>query len=89
MQKHKLKAIEAPYVEGEYIFFGSRTGWVFLFIFSIALAASLFFLGAIISIILALILAFALFVAWHYFFEPEVLPGMKPRNPGFRSYKKL
>ncbi len=89
MQKHKLRAIEAPYVEGEYIFFGSRTGWVFLFAFSLVLAASLFFLGALASVILALILAFVLWIAWHYFFEPEALKEIKVKGPSFRSYKKI
>ena len=89
LQRMKQRAIEAPYVEGEYIFFGSRTGWVFLFVFSAVLTASLFFLGAIVSVALALILAVMLWIAWHYFFEAESIKDVKMTSPSFRSYKKI
>jgi hypothetical protein len=87
LQKAKRKALEAPYVEGEFVFFGSRTLWVFLFAFALILAISLLFLGALTSVLLALLLAFLLFVAWHYFFEPEHLPMMEMKEPSFRHYK--
>lgn len=87
LQKTKEKALEAPYVEGEFVFFGSRTLWVFIFAFSIALGVCLLYLSALVSVLLALFLAFLLFVAWHYFFEPEHLPIMEMKGPSFRHYK--
>jgi hypothetical protein len=87
LQWTKEKALEAPYVEGEFVFFGSRTLWVFIFAFTLILATSLLFLGAVASVLLALFLAFLLFVAWHYYFESEMLPGMEMKGPSFRKYR--
>lgn len=87
MQWAKQKALEAPYIEGEFVFFGSRTLWVFIFAFSLILAACLWFLGAIASVLLSLLLAFLLFVLWHYYFELEHLPEQTMKGPSFRHYK--
>jgi len=87
LQRRSEKPLETPYVEGEFVFFGSRTLWVFLFVFTIALAVSLLYLSALVSVLLALFLAFLLFVAWHYFFESEYLPEMKMSGPSYRHYK--
>ncbi len=83
------KPINAPYVEGEFIFFGAKTGWIFLFVFSVILAIGLWFFSATVSLLLAFLMALLLFVAWHYFFEPEhpSIMGGKSTSPSFRKYK--
>jgi hypothetical protein len=87
LQKTKQKVLEAPYIEGEFVFFGSRTLWLFVFVFALTLAVCLLYLGVIVSILIAFFLAIFLFVSWHYYFEPETLPEMKRGGPSFRHYK--
>jgi ABC-type multidrug transport system permease subunit len=88
-QKSAQKAISAPYVEGEFIFFGAKTGWVFLFAFSVVLTICLLIFSATASLLLAFLMAILLFIAWHYFFEHERLSIMdeKSTSPSFRKYK--
>ena len=90
------KPIETPYVEGEFLFFGNRPLWVLVFFFTLVAGIGLVFLGLFASIILALVLALAIFIAWHYFLEPESgIPAVKmggphgttAKGPSFRKYK--
>jgi len=94
-----LKPIDAPYIEGEYVFFGNRPLWAFVFAFSILITLSLKFLSAALSIVLSFICALGLWFLWHYFFEPEP-PTKGPwpvkstfiateKGPTYKSYKKI
>ena len=91
----KLKPLEAPYVEGEFVFFGSRPLWIFVFIFTLVTGASLIYFNVLISIVLAFILAAAIWVAWHWFLEPaapggwqqEVVPGIRREVMHWRTKK--
>jgi hypothetical protein len=88
IQRFRETKLNSPYIEGEFIFFGSRTGWVFLLVFALVLSGGLLVFGATASVFLALVLALVLFVAWHYFFEPENLTIMdKTTSPSFRKFK--
>lgn len=70
----KEMAKGAPYVEGEYVFFGSRSLWAFTFVFVIVGGLGLVFIESlIISLVLAFLVAFGLYLAWHYWIE-----GAKP-----------
>lgn len=64
---------DAPYVEGEFVFFGSKSLWAFTFSFIVAGGLCLFVLGVIASVTIAFLLAVALWIAWHYweFGKPE------------------
>jgi len=65
------KRVEIPYVEGEFIFFGSRLLWVFSFAFIIVLGLGLFYLSIFFSLILALMTAICLFFVWYSTFESK------------------
>jgi len=58
-----------PYVEGEFVFFGSRPLWAFTFTFFVIGGLSLLFLSLATSLILALVLSAAIWLAWFYFLE--------------------
>ncbi|MEM2874265.1 MAG: site-2 protease family protein [Candidatus Nanoarchaeia archaeon] len=70
----KLKPIEAPYVEGEFVFFGNRPLWVFVFIFTLVTSLSLLFLSAFVSVVLALFFAVTLSIVWHWYLELQIYP---------------
>ena len=63
-----------PYIEGEFVFFGSRVLWAFMFFFVVLASLLLFYFGALSSLITALFSALMIWIAWHYFFE-----GAKPK----------
>jgi len=67
-----------PYIEGEYVFFGSRPLWLFSFVFVIVGGLALVSLGLFLSLALAFLVAFGLYLAWHYWLE---------RGPKERWYK--
>lgn len=67
----KLMEKGAPYVEGEFVFFGSRPLWAFTFVFILVAGIALSFLGLVLSLILAFLIAASLWVAWNYYFEPK------------------
>jgi hypothetical protein len=86
---------EAPYMEGDYVLFGNRALWVFVFIFTIVVSVAMFYLGLFASIMTALIAAVAIFIVWNWFLEPESAPfsnvkgpGGKGTGPTFRNYRK-
>jgi len=85
-QKGSLKPLEAPYVEGEFVFFGNRLLWVFVFFFTLVAGVSLLFLGALASLLIAFISAAIIWIAWHYFWEAEVIFG-KGEGPSFKGYR--
>jgi ABC-type multidrug transport system permease subunit len=58
-----------PYVEGEFVFFGSRLLWAFTFTFIVVGGLCLIFLSLAASIAIALALAITVWIAWHYFLE--------------------
>jgi len=61
---------EMPYVEGEFVFFGSRPLWIFTFVFVVVGGLGLMFIPSLLaSLSLALVLAVALCIAWFYFLE--------------------
>lgn len=62
-----------PYLEGEYVFFGSRPLWLFTFVFVVVGSLALVYLSLLSSLVLAFSIAFALYLAWHYWME-----GAKP-----------
>lgn len=74
MTIHKLQKKDYPYVEGEFVFFGSRPLWAFTFVFVLVGSLSLLFLGALASIIIAFIIAATLWFLWHFFIEGDTLP---------------
>jgi hypothetical protein len=94
----KRTPFEAPYMEGDYVLFGNRTLWVFVFIFTLVVSVAMFYLGLFTSIIFALIAAVAMFIVWTWFLEPETAPmakvmgpatgGVKGAGPTFRNYGK-
>ncbi len=63
--------------EGEIVFFGSKALWIFTFVFVIMSAALLIWLGALLSILIAGVLATIMFLIWHQKFEPKTF-----RNKG-------
>ena len=63
-----------PYVEGEFVFFGSRSMWAFSFVFVLIGSFGLVFIKSLmLSLLLAFSVAFILYLVWHYKFE-----GAKP-----------
>jgi len=64
-----IRVTDMPYVEGEFVFFGSRSFWAFTFAFVVIGGLSLFVLDALASILIAFMLAAGLWVAWHFFAE--------------------
>lgn len=58
-----------PYVEGEFVFFGSRPMWVFTFVFVIVGGLALVYLNLISGLALAFLSAFIMYLAWHYYLE--------------------
>jgi len=77
-----------PYVEGEFVFFGSRLLWLFTFAFVLVAGLCLFITGILASVIIALIVAAVLWVLWH-FWEPELLPGQEKTIPvSWQEYYK-
>ena len=85
-QKSSLKPLETPYTEGEFVFFGNRLLWVFVFFFTLIAGVSLLFLGALASLLIAFIAALVIWIAWHYFWEAEVIFG-KGEGPSFKGYR--
>ncbi len=83
------KLIAEPFAEGEFIFFGSRPLWIFIFTFSLITAISLYFLSAIASIAIALIAAAIAWVLLHLLIEPTTAPGGKEKGLGLRDFYKL
>jgi hypothetical protein len=89
---------ETPYMEGDYVLFGNRPLWVFVFIFTIVVSVAMFYFGLFASIMTALIAAVAIFIVWHWFLEPETEPFFKTMGPAtggakgtgitFRNYGK-
>src|SRR3989338_4034868 len=77
------KLVTGPYTESEHIFFCSPPLFAFTFSFALIVAVLLYFLSALASIVIALVLAAAIFLAWHFVFEPE-----EGRQSG-PSYKKF
>lgn len=64
-----------PYVEGEFVFFGSRAMWAFSFVFMLVGGLGLVFIESLLlSLIIAFAIAFTLYLAWHYRFE-----GARPK----------
>ncbi|MGB9674984.1 MAG: hypothetical protein ACP5IJ_00680 [Candidatus Nanoarchaeia archaeon] len=98
-QWSSLKRIEAPYIEGEYVFFGNRPLWAFVFVFAILLSISLKFLSIGLSLLISILGSIGLWIVWHYFFEPAPEPkGPWPikssliateEGPTIRTYKKI
>jgi hypothetical protein len=73
-----LKRVGKMYLsEGEIVFFGSKALWIFTFVFVIMSAALLIWLGALLSILIAGVLATIMFLIWHQKFEPKTF-----RNKG-------
>ena len=73
-----LKRVGKMYLsEGEIVFFGSKALWIFTFVFVIMSAALLIWLGALLSILIAGVLATVMFLIWHHKFEPQTF-----RNKG-------
>ena len=60
---------EIPQIEGAYVFFGSRSLWMFLFTLSVTIAVLLPFLGTILSLFIGLAAASVFYLLLHYFFE--------------------
>ena len=89
---------ETPHMEGDYLLFGNRTLWIFIFIFTLVVSVAMFYLGLVGRIMFALIAAVAIFIVWHWFLEPETEPffktmgpatgGVKGTGPTFRNYRK-
>ncbi|MEM2954414.1 MAG: site-2 protease family protein [Candidatus Nanoarchaeia archaeon] len=95
-----LKPLEAPYIEGEYVFFGSRPVWAFMFFFTIFLGISFKYFSTFVSLLLSLFFTFGLWIAWHYFLEPELISPKGPwpikksliaieKGPTYKTYKKI
>jgi hypothetical protein len=55
---------EIPYVEGEFVFFGSPVLWVLSFSFILILGLSLFFFDILFSLIVALFASIGLWILW-------------------------
>ncbi len=71
-----------PQTEGEIIFFGSRPVWIFAFMF-VTISCILLYLikSVVVSLLLAFIIGFILYVVWHYYIEPwsyEIKHRRKP-----------
>jgi len=67
-----LKRVGKMYLsEGELVFFGSKALWIFTFVFVIMATALLIWLGALLSILIAGVLATIMFLIWHQKFEPK------------------
>ncbi len=62
------------HTEGDFVFFGSRPLWAFTFFFVLVAGLSLFYLSALVSILLALTVGAITWLLWYYFVE-----GAKPR----------
>ncbi|MEM4247817.1 MAG: hypothetical protein QXH80_00985 [Candidatus Nanoarchaeia archaeon] len=58
-----------PYVEGEFVFFGSRPLWIFTFAFVVIGGLGLMFMSLLASLMLALVLTIVISIAWFYFLE--------------------
>lgn len=73
---------QVPYMEGEIIFFGSKSLWAFMFSFFVALLGFLYLTRmAILSTIFAFIVGFVVYVLWHWTFEHWYKWGAKHSNP--------
>lgn len=73
----KRTALETANMEGDFVFFGNRPLWVFVFMFALITSIALIKVGALASLIIAFILAAVVWIGWHFFFEPENMPEMK------------
>jgi len=60
-----------PFVEGEYVFFGSRPIWIFTFIFVIVGGLGLIYGSLLFSLILAFLVAFGIYLVWFFWVELE------------------
>jgi len=88
MTRYRYEKVSLPYVEGEFVFFGSRLLWLFTFAFVLVAGLCLFITGILASVIIALIVAAVLWVLWH-FWEPELLPGQEKTIPvSWQEYYK-
>lgn len=85
MSPRGMKLKEVPYVEGEFVFFGSRALWTFVFAFVAVGCLSLLAVSALSAVMIAFIIAFVAWVAWEFLRESETYPfqykDICPYNP--------
>ncbi|MFH0868961.1 MAG: M50 family metallopeptidase [archaeon] len=85
MSPRGMKVKDVPYVEGEFVFFGSRALWTFVFAFVTVGCLSLLAVSALSAVMLAFIVSFVAWVAWAFLYESETYPfqykDIGPYNP--------
>lgn len=74
MAPRGAKIKDVPYVEGEFVFFGSRLLWVFTFTFVTIGCLSLLAVNAFSAVMIAFAIAAIAWILWEFAFAPEMLP---------------